>query len=225
MYPVASIQNTDGSWNFEKILALKDDRQDFKDTGNGMERKPLFFCGAFRTSWDEKNKQFEVGINHYHKDGIGELQIKVHGGCSKLGETPRRALQREAKEETGRFMSPTAPVIFVHVFRYKDEEIAADPNKYGMIEHIHIFFYDEVPYENRNKFFRTVNGSDMSEETQLNESSPIKWMVLNSELIESVFYTHYNVFRLAHRHMVSKYRGIKDVEKARALHDIYFTKK
>lgn len=222
MYAIADLQNTDGSWNFDKILALKDERQDFTKKDGAIERKPLFFCGAIRFVWDEIAKQFEVGINHYRQDGIDQLQIKAHGGCSKEGETPRRALQREAKEETGRFMSPTAPVVYVHVFKYKDDEIMANADRKGKAEHIHVYFMDEVPFENKKVFFKTVNGSDTSKVTKKDESSPIIWTPFTSQLVQTLFRMHYPAFKAAHKNLLTKYQKAGDAEKVAALKKIYF---
>ena len=225
MYAIVDLKKKNGEWDIEKILSLKDGRQDFFINEQGeQERKSLFFCGAFRAIWEEEGKKFEVGINHYKRNGVGELQIKVHGGCSQEGETPRRTLQREAKEETGRYLSPTAPVIHVHVFRYTDAEILADPSKNGMAEHIHIFFLDIVSPESKNVCFKTVTGSDESVVTKRKESSPIIWTVFNQALVNTLFHNHYPVFKKAHAYLVAKYVGPQDVDKAYALRNIRFIK-
>jgi hypothetical protein len=202
-----------------KTLSFIDDREEYKTLEDGItkERRPLFFCSGVRYTWDPDKKQFLVAINHYKLNGRqgAEVQVKFHGGCSEKGEIPRRTLQREMMTETGKFMSTNCPLIHHRAFRYRPEEIEQDRSKQGKLEHLHLFFADEVKFEHRNTFIKTKTGSDEG------ESSPVTWEVIDQTLVSKIFKSHYLVLEKLHKLIWEKY-GMTNADKAMAIVNIKF---
>lgn len=161
-------------FSFTEILGLVDTKTEKGKDG----RKSLVFTGGVRFRWNETGENFEVLVLDYHRDGTGSLQIKFPGGCSEYGENPRNTLTREMIAETGRPMTRKAQVLH---YRPIMQEGKRDLQS---IDHIQIFFFEELPFSDKSLFLKTVTGSDNG------ECGPVRWEAITQELLDGMFPSH-----------------------------------
>lgn len=172
-----------------------------KDTGteNGPDgkRRQFIFAAGVRVRWNPVSKDFEASVISYRRDGKGELQIKFPGGCSEMNETTWSAFQREQLIETGKKFPAGAPMLCHKPF-WKD----------GKLEHIQVFFLNEIQYsENAIPFLKTKTGSE-------GENSPVRWESLE-KISRTIFHAHWNALQKTRDLLLAKYGH--DKEKCLAL--------
>ncbi|MCD8495171.1 MAG: NUDIX hydrolase [Candidatus Pacebacteria bacterium] len=73
-----------------------------------------FFAAGIFYTFDTDSREIKFLVVNYRRDGIGPLQIKFPGGCSKEGESPFENLVREMKTETGLFPAQNEAEIIQH---------------------------------------------------------------------------------------------------------------
>lgn len=159
--------------SFVELYRAVDDVREFNEVRE--ERKSLFFCAGLLYRINQIG-EYEVLVVDYRAEGVGEVQIKFPGGRSSLGEKPKDTLWNSLRREVGyENQSRDLRIVFYDTWFKKGSKEA--------IEHVKIFFSEEVPF-NQSCFFSELQKSDYSEIT-----NP-RWEKISLKLLESMFYTH-----------------------------------
>lgn len=187
--------------NARQIFELVDKKTDLDEDG---KRKSLLFASGVRHCWNPEKKCFENLILDYHRNGTGPLQIKYPGGCSELNETIIETLTREMITETGRPMKKDSQILHYNPLLNR---------KNGELEHLQVFFEQEIAFANRSLFLKTKTGSDN------NECSPVYWEPISQKLVDTMFRSHKDPLKKLIRKLQDSVTD-DDVEKYAKLHSL-----
>lgn len=211
-----------------ELRTMVDDRKDRIDAKPPFKTRCRMFTACIRFRWNENNDMFEVQVLNYQEDGRqgNPIFLKFPGGCSNEGELAWQCLQREMLAETGRKVglrksvgengievTQPAEIIYHRIFHYPDNFVGEVPA--NGIEHVHIFFTEEISFHDKGKFFKTRTGSDN------NECGPVYWKLLDQDLVNNIFKSHRPALEKLHEKLMNDF-GTKDAAKGFALQNIRF---